>query len=127
MKVVDASVVLTYLLKEGKVGILKKILSSGNNIVPDWMFVEVANTLATKTNINESEAKYIFELVYELALENKSIDRKILSEAMVEAKKYKVAVYDMIYAVMARKLKCKLVTADANFAKKTGFSWVEVI
>lgn len=123
MKVFDASVVLTFLLEEENRLKARIVLSEGG-VVPEWLFVEVANTLATKTNFSKREAERAFDLVCELKLEQKRIDWFLLKRSMAEAKKLGVTVYDMIYAQLAFDLKTELITADLKFVERTGYSWV---
>src|SRR3989338_6717502 len=45
-------------------------------------------------------------------------------ESAMLSRKYKTTVYDMLYAVIARKLKTTLITADEKFVERTKFSYV---
>lgn len=127
MKVADASVILSVLMKDRLWEEAKRELEEGGVVVPDWAFVEIANTLATKSGINEKEIRDLFGLVYEMGMEIRTIDRGMLEEAMMEAKIFGVAVYDMIYAVLARKLGVDLVTVDKKFVEKVGWDFVKLL
>ena len=128
MKVVDASVVARVLLDEaGSEAAIKVLNSKEKMVIPELLYLEIANVLATKITITKQQIKPGLDMVHEMNLSIQSVTPKLLVEAAELAKEKKTAIYDMIYAVLAKKLKCKLVTADVNFAKKTGFSWVEVV
>ncbi|SRR3989344_5540082 len=128
MKVVDASVVTKALLDEPGREEAKELLERGSGlVVPDILFVEVANALATKAVVSEEGIKEGLDFVYNMNFEVKDTTREVLTEAAGMAKKKGTAVYDMIYAILARKLKGELVTADGNFIKKSGFSWVKML
>ena len=48
-------------------------------------------------------------------------------EAARMAKKYHTSVYDMLYAVVAKKNNCQLITADTKFAEKVQLPFVKTI
>ena len=96
-------------------------------MIPDLLFIEVANTLATKTNLAPIQVEEGLDLIYELGLRVENIDKKLLIEASIMAKQKETAVYDMLYAVLAKKLGVELVTADMKFASKAKFSFVKVL
>ena len=64
MKVVDASVIIKVLLTEQDSEKAKQLLQE-KAMVPDMMFVEVANTLATKTNFPVEKIEQGLSLVYD--------------------------------------------------------------
>ena len=128
MKVVDASVVIKALLDEPRREEAKALLEEGAGlVVPDILFVEVANALATKAIVSEEGIREGLDFVYNMGFEVKETTREILEESAGMAKRKGTAVYDMLYAVLAKKLKTELVTADENFLKTTGFSWARVL
>lgn len=126
MIVLDASVVVKALNGDETGYEQARKLVRGSVAVPEWLFVEVANVLATKTKYSIEEAEEVLGLVYDIGFRVEAVDREMLVEAVALAKGHGVAVYDMIYAVLAKRLGVKLVTADANFKQKTGFDFVEL-
>ncbi len=133
MIVADTSVAIKWLIKsekESEIAYLlykKHIEGIEKIIVPPLLFIEAANTLATKANSTKEDIKtgltFLFEAefaVYDISLED-------LTDAGVLAKKYKTSVYDMLYAVIAKNKKCILVTADENFLRKTKFKHVKLL
>lgn len=128
MIVVDASIVLKiFFEEEGREDAIKLLEGESKKVVPELLFLEVANTLATKVNSNPEKIKQGLQHTYDLGFEIHKIDKDDLTEAAILAKKYKVAVYDAIYWHLARKLKVKLVTADKRFAEKIGDKRIKVI
>lgn len=128
MKVVDASVIMKLLLsEEGSDRALDLVRHKNTLVAPNILFVEVANTLATKASISSEQIEQGLELIYDLGLQVEDIERGLLTEAAQVAKQTGTAVYDMIYAVLAQKLGVELITADKNFAQKTGFDFVKTL
>ena len=133
MIVVDASVAIkwinkaekeseiAYSLYEGHIAGIKKI------IVPSILFLEAANTLATKSNSTEEDIKIGLTFLFDANFDIYNPTLADLVDAGVLAKKYKTAVYDMLYAVVAKNKKCILVTADENFVAKTKFKQVKLL
>lgn len=127
MIVIDASVVIKALIEDEECHEDARDLIQSQVIVPEWLFVEVANAITTKTRYTPEDAKQLLGLVYEIGFEVEKVDQGMLEKAMTLAKNTNVTVYDMIYAVLAQKLGVKLVTADKNFARKTGFDFVTLL
>ena len=127
MIVLDASVVIKALVEDEQGYLAARDLIRDRAVVPEWLFVEVANALATKTRYTVGEAEELLGLIYDIGFEVEKVDRKMLERSMTLAKTHDVAVYDMIYAVLAEKLNLELITADENFAKKTGFDFVKLL
>lgn len=96
-------------------------------VVPRFLFLEVANALSTKSNtINKTIQKNI-EFLYKLPLIIYQEDKKDVLKAAKFAKKYKTSVYDMLYAVVAKRKKIQFITADTKFKEKTKFSFVKTL
>jgi len=136
MIVVDTSVAIKWLNKEEKDSELayllykKHIAGAGAAeaiVIPSLLFIEAANTLATKSNSTKEDIKTGLTFLFEANFEVYNITLGDLVDAGVFAKKYKTSVYDMIYSVIARNKKCILVTADENFVKKTKFKHIKLL
>jgi len=130
MIVVDASVVFKWIRDEEDFhdiaqSIYRKIITNQLKIIgPDFLNIEITNVIVTKSSI---DSKLISELLQDfLALPIKyiPITPSLLKVSAMLAKKYKTSVYDMLYAVIAKRNKCKLITADRKFIEKTKFSHV---
>lgn len=132
--IIDASVALKWVLKIGEEDQEKSRLLLNKHcdgkqkiVVPDLFFYEVSNTLATKTELSAVEVSDSLTIIFEAGLViYRPTEKDILRSAKL-AKKYDTSVYDMLYAVVAKKHKTTLITADDNFARKTGFKFVKLL
>lgn len=131
MIVLDASVVFKWFKSTGEEHhsksnqLLKQHLSNKNKIiVPQFLFLEIANALGTKTSTTIETAKKNMRSLYKFNLEVYNTDEKDIVTSLAQAHKHKTSVYDMLYAVVAKRNKCKLITADSKFIEKTKFSHV---
>lgn len=133
MIVIDASVVLKWIITDeqdrDQALFLQKRHIEGQEIiiVPDFLFIEVANALVTKSKTSPAIVANDMKLLFQTALKTERPTEKDLLLASKLAKKYETSVYDMLYAVVAKKHKTHLITADANFVKKTGFKFVKLL
>lgn len=130
MIVIDASVAIKILYQEDASDIARNLLKLHSEkkeeiITSSLLFIEVANALATKSSYSKMETKKGVNLLYSFNFSVYEIIQSDLIKASMLAKQYKTSVYDMLYAVIAKNKKIKLITADARFAKKVGFSYVK--
>lgn len=133
MIVIDASVANKFFLsnEEGSdkaQNILDNHLSGSEQILaPHFLFLEVANTLTSKTSFLIQDVTASLTTLYESEFKIVDLTPTDLKEASKLAKQYKTSVYDMIYAVIAKNHKIILITADEKFIKQTGFKWVKLL
>ena len=120
MKVVDASVVLQWLLGEPSTG-SKEILEAHLNgseplVAPELLHYEVANVLATKIKLTSDEASELFDNFLDLQIETYSLGADEYRASLDLAQRYRLTVYDASYLALASALHVNLVTADKRFA-----------
>ena len=133
MIVVDTSVVIKWIFKNednwsDAFSLYEKHLKRVEEIVvPQLLFYEVANVLATKSKIQYKTIASDMNFLYEANLITYREKNNELIQTATLAKKYKTSVYDMLYAVVAKNKKCILVTADENFVNKTRFRHVKLL
>lgn len=133
MIVIDASVANKLVLPNEPDYVLAKsilekhILQTEEILVLDFLFYEVANTLATKSSISAIRMVRSLNQIYAANLKTYRPLEVEVKEAAKLAKKHKTSVYDMIYAVIAKNHKIILITADEKFIKQTGFKWVKLL
>lgn len=133
MIVIDASVALKWIITDeqdrDQALFLQKRHIEGQEIiiVPDLLFIEVANALVTKSKTSPVIVANDMKLLFQTALKTERPTEKDLLFASKLAKRYNTTVYDMLYAVMAKNKKTQLVTADDNFLKKTNFKFVKLL
>lgn len=133
MIVVDASIVFKW-IKSGEeyredalVFYRNHLNQSEEVIVPKLLYIEIANAVATKSKSTPKAIREAMDFLSEAQLNIYSEELDDLFEAALLARKHKTSVYDMLYAVIAKRKKAQLITADANFVKKTGFSFVKTL
>ena len=131
MIIVDASVAFKWFKSDNEdyyqesTLLLKQHLSGASKILaPQFLFLELSNALGTKTLTSKELVKKHINNLYSFNLNIYFPDQKDLINSLSMAMEYKTSVYDMLYAVIAKRNKCKLVTADRKFIEKTKFPHV---
>jgi len=133
MIVLDASVATKFInTQEKESDIAEKLLRAHIEekekiIIPSLLFFEVANALATKTDLKEEYIKRGLCLLYDANFVIYEVNQDDIIEAALLAKKYKTSVYDMVYVVIAKNKKVNLITADNKFTNKVNFSFVQTL
>ncbi|MEK7616822.1 MAG: type II toxin-antitoxin system VapC family toxin [Patescibacteria group bacterium] len=133
MIVIDASVVNKLVLshEEGHDQAIKlfknHIAAKVEIFIPDLLFYEVANTLATKAKISNWKMTNSLTKLYQMGLNiyyPTEIDIKVAARL---AKSYHTSVYDMVYVVIAKRHKTTFITADRKFAELTNFKSTKLL
>lgn len=131
MVVVDASIAYKW-FDENEIDfdkadlLLEKHLSKKEPLfAPDLIVYELANAWGTKTKIGKSEACENLSAFEEANINLAGFNYNLLSKAIKFSGKYKVSVYDAVYAVLAQEKECDLITADAKFADQVGLPFVK--
>lgn len=108
--------------------LLKRHLTQREKIiVPSIFYPEVANYLVTGSNSPLSTIKKHLEFLYGNNLGLYEPKSDAIFQTTTLAKKHNTTVYDMLYAVTAKKYKTILITADEKFIQKTKFPFVKHI
>jgi predicted nucleic acid-binding protein len=124
MIVLDASVVLKWLFDDEDgaepAARLKGAHVAGHEVVavPDLLFYEIGNVLATKTRLSEEAVEEAFSLLWEFSLERFDLGLEEFQGSLAMARKYKITLYDAAYVELSRRLKCTFVTADKKLYEK---------
>ena len=95
-------------------------------VIPNYFYIEAANAIATKKLSDEQIISGI-KLLIECNFGYHPVSEDNLIRAALLAKKYRVSVYDMLYAVIAEANKAKLITADEKFVKKVKLPYIELL
>lgn len=133
MIIVDASIAIKWLnqAEEGSSEALvlyKKHIEKQETILfPQLLLIEVANYLATKTNTSEKNIKDGLQLLFQSHFAIHQPTEEEVIEASVLAKAYHTTAYDMLYAIIAKRKQCVLVTADEKFVLKVTFPFVKTL
>ncbi len=134
MILVDSSVAFKWLKSsnepfyEKATALLERHIKGETRIVtPSLLFIEIANALSTKTTTRPKTIIADLHTLYEfdLAIYRETEDDVVTSSLL--ARKKKTSVYDMLYAVIAKRLDTELITADEQFVRKTKFSYVRLL
>lgn len=121
MLVLDASVVNKLFLPneadyEKALALINSHLSGKNEIiVPDLLFYEVANTLATKSNLQQRQVESSLNELNSYNFQTQTVGLELLIKTAGLAKKFKISIYDLVYLTVAEDFNCDLVTADEKF------------
>lgn len=133
MIIVYASVINKLLLpneenhEQAETLLVKHLRKINQIIVPELLLYEVANTLVTKAGIVPSKIKSNLKDLKDMNFLIEYISFQLINKAAILAKKYRVSVYDAIYAVLAKEKKCNLITADNKFARQINLSYVKTL
>jgi predicted nucleic acid-binding protein len=125
MIVLDASVLLKWIFDDedggDRAARLKDAHVTGNEMiaVPDLLFYEVGNVLATKTRLSEAAIAEAFSLLWDFSLERFDFGLEEFLGGLALSRKYKITFHDAAYIELARRLKCRFVTADKKLYEKT--------
>jgi predicted nucleic acid-binding protein len=124
MIVLDASVVLKWLFEDedgrDRAARLKVDHVAGHEIiaVPDLLFYEIGNVLATKTRLSESAIVEAFSLLWDFSLERFDLGLEEFQGGLALSRKFKITLYDAVYIELSRRLKCTFMTADRKLYEK---------
>jgi predicted nucleic acid-binding protein len=122
MTVVDASVVLKWLLAEPSAEaeeLLERHLNGSDPLVaPELLSYEIGNVLVTKTKLSAQETSDLFGYFIDLQIEAYSLGADEYKTTIELAYRYKLSVYDAAYLGLALALDSRLVTADRRLANR---------
>jgi predicted nucleic acid-binding protein len=133
MKVVDASVVLGWLLQEPLPGGHARVLDdhvSGRSpaAAPELLTYEVANVLARGTRLDPAAARNGFERFNDLEVQTFALGDDEYRAALDLALTRRITVYDASYVALALALGARFATADRRLAERlAGLDVVEVV
>lgn len=124
MRVVDASVVLQWLLEEPSTRsseVLEEHLSGSEPLVaPELLNYEVGNVLVTKVKLSFQNSSDLFGYFLDLGIETYSLGADEYRATLDLARQYRLTVYDASYLALALALEVRLVTAGKRLATRAG-------
>ena len=122
MTVVDASVVLKWLLaepsEEAEELLERHVNESDPLVAPELLYYEIGNVLVTKTKLSVQETSDLFGYFMDLHIEAYSLGADEYKTTVDLAHRYKLSVYDAAYLGLAMALDTRLVTADRRLATR---------
>lgn len=121
---VDASVILKWFTQDRE-NDLEKALQLRNDfryrkidlLCPELLIYEIANVLRYKSELDEQLILKAILSIYEMRI-LKSVNQKIMENAVKLARKYGITVYDSTYLSFAQHIGCYLITADKKLFQK---------
>lgn len=122
MKVVDASVVLGWLLGQdtsagGAAALEAHVTGAEPLVAPELLHYEVANALVRGAGLPRDLARQAYERFEALEVETYSLSATEYDAAIAIAAEHRVTAYDAAYAALALALRSRLVTADRKLAR----------
>ena len=132
MVILDASVIFKWLVsEEGSDAALRyhddHVRGEERIIVPSLLFYEIANVVRYNDNVPDDELIQLFDILNDLELSAIHPSFSEFKEAVLYARAKNISVYDASYVILAKRLGCKLATADQRLAKAVNESFVKVL
>ncbi len=124
MRVIDASIVLKWILAEennreaAKALIPHHVAGTQEVVVHDLLFYEVTNSLAVSAKLPPTQIEEILDGLYALELKVASLGRDDFKKVAKLAQEFHVSVYDASYVALAISLNAVFVTADAALVRR---------
>jgi len=124
MIVLDASIILKLILEEQDTPLalqLRENHITGEDKIaaPELLYYELANVLATKVAIPINNASSALAEIFNLEIDTYTLGLEEFLSSISVSRKYKISVYDSSYVILAERLNCDFVTADAQLFRKT--------
>lgn len=120
MKVIDSSALVKYIVKEPGWRRIEEFISAGC-ITVDLALKELCNALwkrVMRKELDESLATKLMNTILTRRIVRIYPQEPLLVEALKLSINISLPIYDVIYIVLARKLKSELITSDKEQAEK---------
>ncbi len=124
MIVLDASIILKLIFEEKDtpqaLQLRENHITREEKIAaPELLYYELANVLATKVAIPVKNASSALAEIFNLEIEAFTLGVEEFLSSISVSRKYKISVYDASYMILAERLNCDFITADAQLFRKT--------
>lgn len=135
MVIIDTSLVYKWIIyeepreiTESARKLLRRFLNGKEKILcPNLILYELANTLAYKTKLSNSDTDTVWRKFSDINLPLENPTKDFMKKCIDFSIQYHVSVYDASYAVLAIEKNCILLTADSKFAKKINLPFVKLL
>lgn len=121
--VLDASAAVRMVMRaEGADGLLESVSTATVVAAPSLYASEVANALWKYVKADKLDAETALERLEEAVnlIDAFTPDWELTTEALTEAARYEHPVYDLLYAVLARRTGCAVLTMDERLRRLLG-------
>lgn len=133
MRILDASVVLKWVVEEMGSDRAQEILDShvrgtSRIVVPDLLIYEVGNALKYSGGFSPQEIRKIFAAVWDLDLLIVAPQSDIINSAVAFSFSLGLSFYDAAYVALAREMEMTMITADkVLFEKTSSLEFIELL
>lgn len=132
--VLDASVVIKWFRSKDESGLIKARAYRRDHLtgkirisVPELLYYEVLNALATKPGIFSEQLNKAAVLLEEMGLDRYPLRSRLASETVKFKMEYNLSFYDASYIALASILETEFVTADEKLVQKLHLLWVRLL
>jgi predicted nucleic acid-binding protein len=116
--VLDASAAANIVMRtDSATKLIEKLEKAALVIAPELFHSEIANTMWKYVRAGDLDTPTAIDR-YEEAIsliDTFEADKKLVTEALSSASRYSHPVYDMLYAVLARRYSCSILSMDRRF------------
>lgn len=123
--ILDTSVVLKWFSEFGEEDMdqalqLRQALLRGSAlfIVPELLFYELSNALRYNPHFSSEDVQEAVNSAFDMGLNIRGVDKKVIGDAVSLAYKYNVTVYDAYFLALCRTERKPLIIADYKLFKK---------
>ena len=95
--------------------------------VPELIYYEVLNALATKPGIIATQLEKAAVLLEEIGLDRYPLRSRLASETIKFQVEFNLSLYDASYVALASLLETDLVTADEQLVQRLHLPWVRLL
>jgi predicted nucleic acid-binding protein len=87
-------------------------------IVPELLFYELTNALRYNPNFSSKDVNEALNSVFDMGLEVRRVDKKVMTDATTMAFKYSITIYDAYFLALSHMEEIPFVTADYRFVER---------
>jgi len=87
-------------------------------VIPELLFYELANALRYNPNFSAKDVNEALDSVFDMGLEVRRADKKVMEDAITIGFKFNIPVYDAYFVALSRIEGKPLITADYKFVER---------
>lgn len=87
-------------------------------VIPELLFYELANALRYNPNFSTKDVHEALDSVFDMGLEVRRADKKVMEDAITIGFKFNIPVYDAYFLALSRIEGKPLITADYKFVER---------
>jgi len=132
--VLDASVILKWFRSQNETNLKAAHAYRRHHLeakirlaVPELLYYEILNVLATKPDITLSQLSQAAQLLEQVNLDRYPLYGQLAQTTINFQREYAISLYDASYLALANYLSTNLITADTKLANKLNLPWVKLL